>query len=282
MSWLFAFESGENGPWLRCETTPFSTLQNAEKNSLAIWFMDTDSGSNNDRCMFSFGDKDVSGAGFRLGKAQSSATVAINREDATSTYEWADASNAYKPKLIDNRPIWNHAMTVVSGNLGVENQVWCNGRESGKDSLVNEHNLPTVTHLTIGAEGDSSPTDSWHGCLSHICMWHDYVLTLNDRQRLTRGEHPLSLTHILDKIVVWEPLDKPWVSDPNDIINPGQAVFTVGAFGTGADPVYDAREPPVYWPHNRMDDMSDVNSVIRTLSESSGKVSQSGGYWGAR
>ena len=217
--------------------------------SFFTWFKHKGGGTNDD-CLWQAADSISSSTVWRIGYKEGGGDL--------NMYVLGANTPMVGPNVVDD--IWQTCMVVVRSST--DRKIYLNNANETTGTVDAESLL--MDRVSIGYEGDVTPSDNWMGNIGYSCVW-DYVLTADDRARLNAGEHPLSLTHIVDKLVQYEPLDSPLLNQHR--LHPNAPTFLVGNDSL-SDPFYSPDEPPVYWPHGKMDDLANVNSLQRTMGSS--------------
>jgi len=169
---------------------------------MAIWFYDT-LASLNDRNMIQIQDKDADNQYFRmhLGETGSGTPtthkIAIYAKNITSGEFYASTAI----ERTQNR--WHHACGVFAASNS--RTIYIDAGNEGTNTLdTGEMASAALDSITIGLEGDSTPTDPWNGSLIWPAVWNA-ALTPSEILLLSSGVSP----HLVrpENLVFFAPLD---------------------------------------------------------------------------
>ena len=148
--------------------------------TMCCWFYDT-SGAANDRNMMQIQDNTNTQKQYRLGASGSGDDVRVSERGANGSFERVDTSTQYSTN------VWNHALGVWLNQNS--RTAYLNGGGAQTDTNNSGDTPEGIQSISIGQEGDSSPSDEWEGRLAECAVWN-VALTLNEIQALAAGYSP--------------------------------------------------------------------------------------------
>ena len=168
--------------------------------TMAVWMYNTNA-ANNDRNLMQIQDKDADNQYFRMllgdGPSPSNQKVGIYAKNVTSGAFYA----ATTVESQVNR--WHHACGVFAASDS--RLAYIDGGSVGTNTVdTGEMASAVLDSITIGLEGDSSPSDPWDGSLLWPAVWN-VTLTPSEILRLASGASPLSVRP--QSLVFFAPLD---------------------------------------------------------------------------
>lgn len=195
--------------------------------TMACWALN-DKSTFNDRCMMQIQDKSAPKDYYRMGIGNAGSSITslpVNGHISTEGY--------FHTTAVTTLNKWFHACTVFASTTS--RSVYLDGGNKATDTTA-EVAPVNIDSISIGIEGDSTPSDEWSGGIMWPAVWD---IALNDEEvaALAAGAPPWTVRP--EALVFFAPLTH-GTGDERDLIS-GTALIEAGVVG-------EMEGPPVLMP----------------------------------